>query len=55
MAPDVEGFEAAINAATERALDKYRTGVEQILQESLTAFERRIGQIMQHQLRHEPP
>jgi len=48
----LEAFVAAIDATTERALNKFRIGVEQILEDSLAGFERRLRQIMQQ---HDPP
>jgi len=51
----LEGLEAALGAATDRALKKYREGVEKILEESLTAFETRLGQTVQQIERRDPP
>lgn len=43
----VKAFEAAIKAATDRALDKYKKGVEEILEQSLATFESRLGRMFQ--------
>jgi hypothetical protein len=50
----IEDLEAAIARVTELALKSYKEGVEKILEESLAAFESRLGQIVQRIERRAP-